>query len=76
MAPICNTGNLSELILVIGNNNYSASLLRPWFFMKCLEVPFTERWLRLFIDRRRRPARIRSHRADRIISIYVVADAP
>jgi glutathione S-transferase len=37
----------SELILVVGNHNYSSWSLRPWLLMRQLEIPFRERRLAL-----------------------------
>ncbi len=33
---------MSDLVLVIGNKNYSSWSFRPWLFMKHLEIPFSE----------------------------------
>ncbi len=36
--------------LVIGNKNYSSWSLRPWLFMTHFNVPFTEKWVSLFVE--------------------------
>lgn len=38
------------LTLIIGNKNYSSWSLRPWFFLKNLDVEFEERLVSLFTD--------------------------
>jgi glutathione S-transferase len=38
---------LDELLLTIGNKNYSSWSLRPWILMKHLELPFDERLMTL-----------------------------
>jgi glutathione S-transferase len=38
---------MTELLLIIGNKNYSSWSLRPWMLMKHLELPFAERMLPL-----------------------------
>jgi glutathione S-transferase len=38
---------MSELLLTIGNKNYSSWSLRPWMLMKHLGLPFAERMLPL-----------------------------
>jgi glutathione S-transferase len=39
---------MSDLILVIGNKNYSSWSLRPWILMKHLGLDFQERLVPLF----------------------------
>jgi len=41
---------MSNLELVIGNKNYSTWSLRPWFFLKNLEIEFKEKMVFLFED--------------------------
>jgi len=41
---------MSSYTLVIGNKNYSSWSLRPWFLLKQAGVPFTEKWVSLFVD--------------------------
>ncbi len=41
---------MSELILIIGNKNYSSWSLRPWIFMKHFQLEFTEKWMALFTE--------------------------
>ena len=40
----------TDLKLIIGNKNYSSWSLRPWFFLKNLEVGFEEQLVYLFKD--------------------------
>jgi glutathione S-transferase len=35
--------SMSELLLIIGNQNYSSWSLRPWILMKHLRLAFTVR---------------------------------
>jgi glutathione S-transferase len=44
---LLDTQVMPELILVIGNKNYSSWSLRPWILMKHLDVPFREISLQL-----------------------------
>ena len=39
---------MGELVLVIGNKNYSTWSLRPWLAMTAAGIPFTERLLPMF----------------------------
>ena len=39
---------MGELVLVIGNKNYSSWSLRPWLAMRQANIPFSEKFLRLF----------------------------
>ncbi len=39
---------MSELTLIIGNKNYSSWSLRAWIALKQMEIPFTEKLIRLF----------------------------
>lgn len=41
---------MSELTLVIGNKNYSSWSLRPWVFMRQLNISFTEKWVSLYTN--------------------------
>lgn len=41
---------MSSLKLIIGNKNYSSWSLRPWFFLKNLEIDFKEELVWLFED--------------------------
>jgi len=41
---------MSNLELVIGNKNYSTWSLRPWFFLKNLDIEFKENMVFLFED--------------------------
>ena len=41
---------MSELMLVLGNKNYSSWSLRPWIFMRHFQLPFTEKMVWLFKD--------------------------
>ncbi len=41
---------MSNLELVIGNKNYSTWSLRPWFFLKNLDIAFKEKMVFLFED--------------------------
>lgn len=41
---------MSNYTLVIGNKNYSSWSLRPWIWMKQAGVPFTEKWISLYVD--------------------------
>ena len=41
---------MSQPTLVIGNKNYSTWSLRPWFFLKNLNINFTEELIFLFED--------------------------
>lgn len=41
---------MSHLKLVIGNKNYSSWSLRPWFFLKNLDIDFEEEMVFLFED--------------------------
>ncbi len=41
---------MSNLELVIGNKNYSTWSLRPWFFLKNLDIEFKEKMVFLFED--------------------------
>ncbi len=41
---------MSALTLVIGNKNYSSWSLRPWFFLKYFEIPFSEVRVSLYSD--------------------------
>jgi glutathione S-transferase len=41
---------MSNLELIIGNKNYSTWSLRPWFFLKNLDVEFKEKLVFLFED--------------------------
>ena len=40
---------MDELTLVIGNKNYSSWSLRPWLLLKQAGIPFTERYIPLYI---------------------------
>ena len=42
-APMLTGESLSELLLIIGNRNYSSWSLRPWMLMKHLGLEFAER---------------------------------
>ena len=39
---------MSDLTLIIANKNYSSWSLRPWFWMKHLDIPFAEKKIPLF----------------------------
>src|SRR3569832_929295 len=39
--------SMNELVLIIGNRNYSSWSLRPWILMRHLRLPFTARVLPL-----------------------------
>ncbi|KAG1652825.1 Glutathione S-transferase 1 [Nymphon striatum] len=41
---------MSSMELVIGNKNYSTWSLRPWFFLKNLDIEFKEKMVFLFKD--------------------------
>ncbi len=41
---------MSNLLLVIGNKNYSSWSLRPWIFMKHYQLDFVEKRIALFTD--------------------------
>ncbi|NJK29569.1 MAG: glutathione S-transferase family protein [Acaryochloris sp. SU_5_25] len=41
---------MSELTLVIGNKNYSSWSLRPWLFLKQVQVPFQEVRIALYTN--------------------------
>lgn len=41
---------MSLLTLVIGNKNYSSWSLRPWIFMRHMDIPFEEKRVSLFVD--------------------------
>ncbi len=41
---------MSDLTLIIGNKNYSSWSLRPWFWMKHLDIPFKEKRIPLFTE--------------------------
>ncbi|MFT5219439.1 MAG: glutathione S-transferase [Planctomycetota bacterium] len=41
---------MSKLTLVIGNKNYSFWSLRPWLWMKHLDLSFDEKLVRLYVD--------------------------
>ena len=42
---------MNKLKLVIGNKNYSSWSLRPWFFLKNLNIDFSEELIFLFEDK-------------------------
>ena len=44
---------MGDLLLVIGNKNYSSWSLRPWLLLRHLDVPFAEHRIPLFTDQRR-----------------------
>ena len=41
---------MSKLTLVIGNKNYSSWSLRPWLWMKHLDLSFDEKLVRLYVE--------------------------
>jgi len=41
---------MANLMLIIGNKNYSSWSLRPWIFMRHFKVPFDEKHIALFTD--------------------------
>jgi len=41
---------MSKLLLIIGNKNYSSWSLRPWVFLKQLNIEFEEKRVALFTD--------------------------
>ncbi|VAW96587.1 Glutathione S-transferase [hydrothermal vent metagenome] len=41
---------MANLILIIGNKNYSSWSLRPWIFMRYFKIPFDEKRIALFTD--------------------------
>ncbi|MDX2503863.1 MAG: glutathione S-transferase family protein [Gammaproteobacteria bacterium] len=41
---------MTDLSLIIGNKNYSSWSLRPWLWMKHLDIPFVEKRVPLFTE--------------------------
>ncbi len=41
---------MSNLLLIIGNKNYSSWSLRPWIFLRQNHIPFSEKWVALFTE--------------------------
>jgi len=41
---------MAELLLVVGNKNYSSWSLRPWLAMKVLGIPFREQRIPLYVE--------------------------
>ncbi len=63
---------MNKLKLVIGNKNYSSWSLRPWFFLKNLEIDFDEEIVFLFEDNTER--KLKPYFSDEKVPILLDGD--
>jgi len=63
---------MDDLVLVIGNKNYSSWSLRPWLLMKQLGVPFSE--LRIPLDTHAWQREIGRHSQSRMVPVLKIGD--
>ena len=72
VASILDHARRAELILVIGNKNYSSWSMRPWVTLTAFDIPFRE--LRICLDQPDTAARIAEHSPAGRVPILIDGD--